>query len=101
MPFRDEPPEDKAAEVGVRPCRVNRRSSARAGLGPGNRPRDLAAVWAGLGLGGGGGARFLGYGGADPSAVDEKGMLKERLSVLESALAAVKKRLGDLEQGGE
>lgn len=51
----------------------------------------------GLGLGRGWGARWL-VGAAPASQEDEKSFLRDRVSVLESALAALKKRLSDLEQ---
>lgn len=71
------------------------------GLGLG-RGRGLGRGFGrGLGFGAGWGARFAGYGAVAPEAVDEKSLLQERLNVLESALAAVRRRLGDLEQGGE
>ncbi len=51
----------------------------------------------GLGLGLGRGGRWF-QGAAPVSEQEEKSFLRDRVSLLESALAALKKRLGDLEQ---
>jgi hypothetical protein len=52
----------------------------------------------GLGLGRGWGARWFSGAGAESGEQDEKSFIRDRISVLESALAALKKRLTDLEQ---
>jgi hypothetical protein len=52
----------------------------------------------GLGLGRGCCARWFSGAGAESREQDEKSFIRDRISVLESALAALKKRLTDLEQ---
>ncbi|BCW99491.1 MAG: hypothetical protein KatS3mg024_2318 [Armatimonadota bacterium] len=101
MPFRDGTGplgEGPMTGRGLGPCSGNPVPfvPGRGGFFGRGRGRGVG-LGLGLGLGRGWGARWF-AGAAPASEEDEKSFLRDRVSVLESALAALKKRLSDLEQ---